>query len=83
MALDFSVVESTIAQTKLEVQESEAASAALDAAKAGLALVQADLASAQALVATAAEGANTQKADVVSGINAAIAALQDLLLQLQ
>jgi hypothetical protein len=83
MALDFSVVESTIAQTKIEVQESEAASAVLDEAKAALALVQADLAEAQAAVATAAEGANTQKADVINGINAAIAALNDLLLQLQ
>lgn len=37
MELDFSVVESTIAQTKIEVQESEAASAVLDEAKSALA----------------------------------------------
>jgi hypothetical protein len=83
MAIDFSTVEAAIAATKSEVVEHEAASAALEAAKSVLGEVQTQVASAQAAVAEAASVAGSQKADVVTGINAAIVALNDLLLQLQ
>lgn len=83
MAIDFSQVEAAIAATKTEVVEHEAAAAVLEAAKASLAEVQTQVAAAQAAVAEAASNANTQKADVVNGINAAIVALNDLLAQLQ
>ena len=82
MALDFSTVEQTINQTKIEVTEHDAATVALEEAKAKLVVVQSQVAEAQNLVAEASSIANVQKADVVNGINSAIAALQDLLTQL-
>lgn len=79
MALDFAKVESTIAQTKVEVEEHVAASAELETARAALAAVQEQVAAAQIVVAEKTATAGEQRADVVNGINAAIAALQDLL----
>ena len=81
--IDFSQVEAAIAATKAEVVEHEEAAAALEAAKTSLLEVQTQVAAAQAAVAEASALASTQKADVVNGINAAITALNDLLLQLQ
>lgn len=81
--IDFTQVEATIQATKQEVAEHDAAVAALEVAKSELAVVQTQVAEKQAAVATAAETSNKEKADVVSGINSAITALQDLLLQLQ
>jgi hypothetical protein len=83
MAIDFSQVEAAIAATKSEVVEHEAAAVVLEEAKTALAVVQTQVAAAQAAVSEAAVNANTQKADVVNGINAAIVALNDLLAQLQ
>ena len=81
--IDFSVVEQTIEQTKAEVAEHEAAAATLEAVKAEASAVQLAAVEANAKVAAAADAANVQKADVVTGITYAIAALNDLLLQLQ
>jgi hypothetical protein len=61
------------------VSEHEAASAALDAARAEAAVIQAQIIEANAKVAAAADVANSQRKDVVDGINAAIVALQELL----
>jgi hypothetical protein len=83
MAIDFSAVEATIAQTKVEVAEAEAATAVLIEAKSALAVIQESVAVAQAAVAAASESAGLQKSDVVNGITAAITALQELLAQLQ
>lgn len=81
MALDFSKVEQAISQTKVEVEEHLAAAAELEMARADLAEVQTQVAAAQAVVADKTAAAGEQKADVVNGINGAIAALQELLQQ--
>lgn len=79
--LDFSRVEAAIAQTKVEVEEHVAASTELETARAQLAEIQTQVAAAQAVVADKTAAAGEQKADVVNGINGAIAALQELLQQ--
>ncbi len=79
MAIDFSAVESAINQTKVEVQEHEIAEGEWNTAKEVLTAKQAEVATAQAEVASKAEVANKEKADVIAGVNSAITALQEIL----
>lgn len=82
MAINFEQVRQILQDTENEVGEYETASQALDQAKAELADIQGQVADRQAAVATATEEKNRQAADVVNGINGAIANLQNLLLEI-
>jgi hypothetical protein len=81
MAIDFAGIIEILDRTKVEVTEHEVATAALTAAKAEAAVIQEQVVLANANVAAAAAVADAQKADVITGINTAINALQELLQQ--
>ncbi len=83
MPTNFTEVQATLLATETEIQEHEAAVAALVSAQQALVDAQATVASAQTSVtdATASEGG--ERADVVAGITAAIGQLNALLAELQ
>lgn len=83
MSINFNEVTATLTATEAEVEQFDAAKAALDEAKAALVTAQDTVATAQETVTTATETTSAEKADVVAGITQAIQQLNALLTELQ
>ena len=83
MSISFDQVNATLAQTETEIQEHEAAIAALASARQALTDAQSVVATAQVAVTEATTAESNEKADVVAGITQAISQLNEILATLQ
>lgn len=83
MAIDFSAIRTTLAATDTEVTEYNEALTALAGAKGELSVAQETANVAQLAVTAATESVSAEKADVVSGIAAAITQLNSIMADLQ